>query len=132
MKWLQAHYHACCAVARVRSIEKAFDRFRSRIFCRMQNFNVWLDSTVKHLEHTTIKVDKIADDVDLINAGQRHNSRDIVDLHEQFVLLGNRIDNLNKCIVIQNSVIRDLNCRLHDVSHMVVARPSVVAVPSKN
>lgn len=132
MKWLMAHYHACCALARVRSLESQFEKFRSRAFYRLRNFNVCLDSTVSHLQKTRQIVDHSFEQIDLLSAGERHLSRDMVDLSEQIVLVHQRIDKLNRCIELQNGMIADLNRRLEDVSLFVVRPSALSALPSVN
>jgi len=50
MKWLKAHYHACCAITRVRNLERVVDRFNRITHGRLNNFNIWLDSLCKEME----------------------------------------------------------------------------------
>lgn len=132
MKWLRAHYQACRAVARVKWMERRFDHFRSVVFCRLENHNIWLDSTVKHLEANVSSVNHALENIDLMDAGQRQLGRDVVDISEQVALLNARINNLNNCIQIQNNVIREIAGKLEDVSQVVIARPSFAGAPSKN
>ena len=96
MQWLMSHYHACCALIRVRSLEKKLDCFQSAVNLRFYNHNTCIDATIKHADNAHKKVVKCADLLELVDAGQSQHVRDIVDLSEQIVVLHQQVKSLNE------------------------------------
>ncbi len=119
MKWLMAHYHACCAITRVRKLERVIDRFNRITYGRLNNFNVWLDSLCKEMEfqaksnrctkeqadHNSTEIDRLESIIRDLEAkletaiGQMHQLSRAVELHNGAgKLMHQQIDELHSKI----------------------------------
>jgi len=108
-KWFSAHYHACRAMVRLRTLERHFTRFRLDTHWRLNNHNACIESITRYADRAFKQSAKVADQLELNDAGQRQHGRDIVDLSEQIVTLTQRLDYLVKAIDQHNKCLETLN-----------------------
>lgn len=134
LKWISAHYHACCAVTRVRQLDRQVNRFNQITLCRLNNFNVCLDAIYRRIEQeastgqcTKELADHLSSEIDRLES-----------LHRSFGIqvdtLTGQMFRLSQAVELHNGAGKLLNARIDSLESEMkrISRPAYAMGPSLN